>query len=491
MKPIQTFLVLLAVGVLCFLTMLYFPKEGVVVNDHLTLNFASLDDFKNEDTGIKNVEAFLQQYEVSVDSTAILDSIARAKLAFRKEMLRIQWSNEDRSSLLPFISSLNQLKAGKKKKVRIMHYGDSQIEGDRITTFIRNDFQKEYGGVGPGLIPIVEGVPTSVIKQLNSDNWNRFTLFGRRDTNILHNHYAPLGSMGMYTYPLMDSAFVDTSMKKAWIEFSPNGMAKNRAKKFNNVSLYYGYTEGETIISTYINDSLVRFDELNSSDGFSELKWNFDSNPDKLRFEFESVKSPELYAFSFEGQSGIIVDNIAMRGSSGTLFKKMDRVQLQTFLKKQNVELFILQYGGNSVPYIKDKAQAETYGKWFKSQLAYLKSIKPNATFIVIGPSDMSTKIGSKFMTYPHLEEVRDALKNAAFENGAGFWDLYEVMGGRNSMISWVEADPPLAGSDYVHFNYRGSKRVSELFLKALWSDINELNSPKEEKIENDTIKVD
>ena len=31
-------------------------------------------------------------------------------------------------------------------KVRIMHYGDSQIEGDRISGRLRERLQKEFGG---------------------------------------------------------------------------------------------------------------------------------------------------------------------------------------------------------------------------------------------------------------------------------------------------------------------------------------------------------
>lgn len=491
MKPIQIFFVLLAIGFLGLLTMLYFPKDGVKINDELTLRFASLDDFANEDEGgIKNVEEFLDQYEVSIDSTAILDSIQRAKIAFRKEMLRIQWPDNDKSDLKNLYYSLQQVKSGKKKKVRVMHYGDSQIEGDRITSYIRQKFQSEYGGEGPGLIPIVEGIPSAVIKQSNSEDWYRFTLFGRRDTNVLNYRYAPLGSMGMFTYPKVDSINTDTVLLKPWIEFSQSGMAKKRARNYSELTLYYGFCTSETIINTFIEDSLRRFDELKISDGFQSLKWSFPSTPKKLRLEMEGMESPEFYAFSFESKKGVIVDNIAMRGSSGTLFKKMDRQQLASFLTNQNVELFILQYGGNTVPYIKNEKQAITYGGWIKSQIEYLKRLKPNATFIVIGPSDMSTKVAGKFMTFPYLENVRDALKKAAFESGAGFWDLYEVMGGRNSMLSWVESDPPLAGSDYVHFNHRGTQRVSELFIKALWNDFSDLDSEMRKK-ENVTVKSD
>ena len=40
-----------------------------------------------------------------------------------------------------------------RKSCRMIHYGDSQLEGDRITSYLRNRFQKIYGGSGPGFIP--------------------------------------------------------------------------------------------------------------------------------------------------------------------------------------------------------------------------------------------------------------------------------------------------------------------------------------------------
>ena len=54
-------------------------------------------------------------------------------------------------------------------------------------------------------------------------------------------------------------------------------------------------------------------------------------------------------------------------------------------------------------------------------------------------------------------------------------------------MISWVESEPPLAGADYVHFNHRGTQRVSELFIKALWTDFSEL---KEESVKEKSSAV-
>jgi uncharacterized protein YehS (DUF1456 family) len=39
-----------------------------------------------------------------------------------------------------------------KKVVRIIHYGDSQIEGDRIISFLRNKIQNKFGEAA-GLVP--------------------------------------------------------------------------------------------------------------------------------------------------------------------------------------------------------------------------------------------------------------------------------------------------------------------------------------------------
>ena len=58
---------------------------------------------------------------------------------------------------------------------------------------------------------------------------------------------------------------------------------------------------------------------------------------------------------------------------------------------------------------------------------------------------------------------MRDALQKAAKDNGCAFWDIYEVMGGKNSMDSWVNAEPALAGTDYVHFTPKGARKIAEL----------------------------
>ncbi len=157
-----------------------------------------------------------------------------------------------------------------------------------------------------------------------------------------------------------------------------------------------------------------------------------------------------------------------MRGSSGTIFNRMEYGHLNRMYANLNVKLFILQFGGNVMPYIKDSTAAINYGRWFYSQLRTLKKMRPDASFVVIGPSDMSYKNKDKYVTYEFLPLVRDELKKATLKAGFAYWDMYEAMGGHNSMPSWVNAEPALAGSDYTHFTPRGAKLIANMFYNAL-----------------------
>ena len=80
----------------------------------------------------------------------------------------------------------------------------------------------------------------------------------------------------------------------------------------------------------------------------------------------------------------------------------------------------------------------------------------------------MATNVEDEMMTYPYLPMVVDSLRSVAQESGVAFWDMFRAMGGRGSMVRWVEADPQLAGEDYIHFTPRGARRVSEMLWGAL-----------------------
>lgn len=213
------------------------------------------------------------------------------------------------------------------------------------------------------------------------------------------------------------------------------------------------------------NGEVIHEDTLNPDGNLHVIDLSFETTPEKLRYTFKGKDSPDFYGLSLDGNYGVAVDNVAMRGSSGTFLNKVDQSLMSSMYAELGVELFIMQFGGNVMPYMEDEKEAKEYANYFYSQLVALKRIRPGACVLVIGPSDMSYKENGEYITYPMLPYVVNELKAASLKAGAPFWDMYAAMGGENSMPTWVEKG--LAGEDYTHFTPGGARFVAEMFYEA------------------------
>jgi lysophospholipase L1-like esterase len=224
----------------------------------------------------------------------------------------------------------------------------------------------------------------------------------------------------------------------------------------------HSYVDGASLVF-HVNDTIS--DTIrNLPAGYSVADYRHVGIIKDLRLYLNFPEGGRLYGLSFESYSGVQMDNIALRGSSGLIFSKMDREQQEAMMHQLAPSLILLQFGGNVVPYMNPRY----YRREFEKELAFFREICPGVPIIVIGPADMSIREKGMFETYPGLEKIRDALKTATLESGFAFWDLYEAMGGYNSMPSFVHADPPLASTDYVHFNGLGINVVAEMFYNSL-----------------------
>jgi len=354
-------------------------------------------------------------------------------------------------------------------KIHILHYGDSQIEGDRMTGFIRERLQNQFGGNGPGLLPANNVYTTFAFVQEYSQNFRRYTCFG--GNKLKNRKYGVMGSAARFTPEYTDSTEIleQTEDKTAWIQIASSPRAFARTRKFSTVKMFYNSCIVPCAINVYEDGVLIHQDSLIADGQAHVFKLTFSATPKALRFEFVSTISPTISNFSLEGDIGIQMSNIAMRGSSGTIFGSMDRVTAQHAMNELGTELIIMQFGGNSVPFFKDSNAVRNYARYFKGQLTTLKSMRPSAAIIVIGPSDMSKLTNGLYETYPLLPYCIEQMKEQSIDAGAGFWNLYQAMGGRNSMPAWVEKG--LATNDYIHFSVNGARVAAQLFYDALMSN--------------------
>lgn len=471
MKPSGILLFFIAVFVVLFAGSLCFPDDDLRITDDLRLRFFSRKELLSPvQPHYADISPLLRQQGYLTDS--VLTALAEGKLdeiiipgvnadSLKNSITRIEYPGHDSTVLYPFFRSLRNL-TSTRQLIRIMHYGDSQIEDDRMTSLLRNRLQTRFGGSGAGLVPVSQLYPYSFsMKQTNSDNWNRFVGFGKPDTSIKHKRFGALGSYCKFNSGRLSA----TDTASAWVKFHTSPYSYQNTKKFLQCRIFYGQNREPFLNELFQDESLVDADILAATSRLKVIRWKLDDPANDITLKFKGRSSPEIYGIALDGRYGVAVDNIPLRGSSGLFFTRMDEKLMREMYRELNVKLFILQFGGNIVPAVLHSYNG--YKNWFASQIRQLKKLCPGAAVLVIGVADMSLKDKDQYITNPNVEKVRDALRSAAFESGAAFWDMYEAMGGQNSMPSWVFADPPLASGDFVHFNLRGAKTIAQMFYNS------------------------
>lgn len=501
-KPIKIFLLLVVIFIILCLPSFFFPTEGLMLGSiklhypssrkifnfdsiqstsfNLKPEIAFLDKFLDSTQNFYSLKDTLKSTTTQNDTIPQPDSLKTDSLA--KKTFSIDWLKSKLTKLefpdstqKPLLSFFDALRSGECSRtlVRIMHYGDSQIEGDRITSYLRSRLQKQFGGRGIGLIHAVPpSYQPTAIRQSASSNWEKVTLADHDRNSSGISRYGALGGYSVFT-PTSD--LFSKSINEAWIQIQRIGELSCTARGFNHFKLFYGYNSEPFMVELNANGKAIEADLIPATTSLSQLTWDITENINSFEIKFKGDSSPLIFGISLETKKGIDVDNIPLRGSSGIDFTKTDMEFMKDMLKMLNTKLIILQFGVNVVPNIVDSYKY--YEIQFYKQIKAIQIAKPDASIIVIGVSDVSRKDGSEYVSYPNIEKIRDAQKFAAFKAGVPFWDCYKAMGGQNSMAAWAFTKPPLASKDFIHFTVRGSNLIAEMFYSALMDEYKDYTS--------------
>jgi lysophospholipase L1-like esterase len=357
-------------------------------------------------------------------------------------------------------------------RTRIAYFGDSIIEGDLITQDLRKNLQGLFGGRGIGFVPIVSVAARSrnTIRHTFSTNWRSVSLHPKYD-----NRY-DLGISGFAFLPTIESAVnalnnssKANSYKHSWVEYQTSKLQKNMGE-FPVVSLYYGNVSDFGFIRYRINDLDEKVVTLQKSKSPMELTLSTDGSAQKVRINFFSRGSMQVYGVSFDDRSGVYVDNFSIRGYSGTTLNRLSPQVLDAFDKHLSYSLVVIQYGANITAFTTRK-EFDWYAKQMTEAIEHLKKCFPEAAFLIVGVNDIAARQNGAMATKSCIPLLVNAQKSVARRTKVAFFNLYEAMGGENSMVSWVEDKKPLASKDYTHFNHRGAKRVADLLTSALISE--------------------
>lgn len=479
LKQLETVLILFFSGLLLALYSYYRPEISMTFLKGETVNF----DFIPFDRMLtlslnKNHNAKADSLTDKLLAQSKVATVAVKTKAPEKEeempFLSLPNGNEGIGPLDDFFSALTL--DAPKKVVRIAHYGDSQIEGDRISSNLRTKFVHEFGGEGVGFIPFQDIAECVTYSRTSSKNWKRFTVFHDK----LKNGNFGLSGMSFIYMKHASEEMVETAEEgaedgEAEIPVEKTEVAENTTlnitlrNRYSHLAIQYGNADSpcKVTVCKRGNNEVLGKAVLQSKEEYNVQEIPLSSAERQISLTFKG-KSPMFYGLTVDGNNGVQVDNYGIRGHSGNGLMKINKDLLSKEIAQSNTRLLILQFGANTIPYVKDGKTLNYIAQEFSKLFKKFKGANRNISILVIGVGDMATRIDGEYTSYPMIPQIRDVLKKSALDAGCAYFDLYEYMGGKDAILSWSKKG--LASKD-GHFSPQGQEIVADEIFKVLLSN--------------------
>jgi len=345
-----------------------------------------------------------------------------------------------------FFRKLFTLEKTKKGSIRIAYFGDSMTECDKIVLEIRKGYQNKFGGEGIGFVPLSslsKFFGGSILYEY-SPKWETYCDFCTKKVSP--------ESLGI-------SGFVSFAKPGVWTSYRKGTLP------LVHPTFFYGQSnnsDAKMIIT--IDTNTVDSVQLNPIEILN--KYSLASLPNELKIRFDNADSIPFYGVNFSGNGGVNVDNFALRGNSGLPLGKFNMDLMNAFHKEFDYDLIVLQFGMNVL-----KLKPGPYD-WYESGMtevvSHIRKCFPGADILIISVADKATKYGTEMKTDYKLTKLIETQERYARNTRSAFIDIFQMMGGRGSIVRWVNETPPLAWPDYIHFTPKGSKRMGGLIFEKL-----------------------
>ncbi len=233
---------------------------------------------------------------------------------------------------------------------------------------------------------------------------------------------------------------------------------------FNKIRIFYENNDSTYTVSvdSSILKSFVRTDKY--------IDFELNTHVDSLNIVIQNQENKEgsftLYGITTESApNGFVYHSIGINGAQVPSFNRCFLLEEQLSLLKP--DLVILGLGINDA-YGKRFSQSD-YESNYGELIAMIRRAAPETAIIFTTNND--SYLYRRYVN-KNGEKVEQSMLKMAKEYHAGVWDMYEVMGGLNSVVLWEKNG--LAQRDKIHFTREGYLILGDLFFNALMKNFEE-----------------
>ncbi|MCB0762730.1 MAG: hypothetical protein KDC12_14480 [Flavobacteriales bacterium] len=351
-----------------------------------------------------------------------------------------------------FYNMLDELIFTGNGEIDILHMGGSHVQAGVLSNRLREDFfslSENLQGARGFLFPFRLAHTNSPFN-LKAD----YTGEWEGCKNSHNKHQCNWGLAG-YTATTLDSA----ATIKLW--------------SFNSDSINYPFT----IVKVYYDMSPQSY-EVCLDSGLTALReerdslencvtYYLDQAYDTLRLEILKTDSLQDH-FSLQGiflddhiDKGISYHAVGVNGASVPSYLRCGLLGAQ--LRSIQPDLVIFGIGINDAYMSTGSFRQSTFEANYDSLIQQILAVNPNANFLFLTNNDSYYK---RRHANRNALGVQTGMINLATKYNGAVWDLFEIMGGLNSISTWEQAG--LAKKDKIHFTPEGYILEADLLFMAI-----------------------
>lgn len=359
--------------------------------------------------------------------------------------------NPEGDGMRNFFLAAKQLESGIKRKVNIVHIGDSHIQADFFSGRVRDLLQltANFGNGGRGFV-----FPYAAAGTNNPQNY-AVSYQGKWEgiRSVKRDAYAKWGLAGIVAV---------TKDPNATLTINPNRENNATFYEITRVKIFYPVFDKTSFNVTVVVNPAELISSYISREGFVEFEFNKPQEEITIKLSRSDPAQTQfvLQGFSLENdRAGIVYSSAGVNGAEVPTYFRCEDFDRQ--LRVLKPDLVIISLGTNDAHVIKFDEEAFLGNMRFMVNM--IKRAYPRASILLTTPGDAYR---ARRYLNPHNNKVREIILQVAAETGTAVWDFYTVMGGLRSVDQWLRSQ--LASADRLHLTPKGYAFQGELFYEAL-----------------------
>ena len=351
--------------------------------------------------------------------------------------------------LAHFHRALRELGRDPDRKVRVSHWGDSNVAADLWTAVTRDTLQARFGHGGSGyLLPRRHGswhrgpVSLSTAGEWASRRRGFARDFGPND--------GLWGIAGASLEPVVPHARIVATVPPADGPRTVEVHLLGRPRLAGSVEVGVDDAGWERVSLARPRPSLVVH------------RVRIDAGAHRVAVR-QARGRPRVLGVVVERERGVVYDVLGINGHRASAILSWRVELLGEQLAERRPDLMVLSYGGNEA--LDPHLAMTTYETQTREAVGRLRRLAPDASCLLVGP----------LATYPdhapRMARVTEIQRALAGELGCGFWDSSATSGGPGTLRSWARFEG-MVGGDHLHLGRLGYERVGRRFVDALLRDL-------------------